>query len=74
MPFKGAKFRWLAANVVSETTGKRPCRPIGQEVKMSMFGFIGMTLEATDTLVAAVGIQGWDFLDEADTATPLSQS
>ncbi len=33
--------------------------------------FIGMTLEATDTLVAAVGIQGWDFLDEAETANAL---
>ena len=34
-------------------------------------GFIGMTLEATDTLVAAAGIQGWDFLDEAETANAL---
>ena len=30
-----------------------------------------MTLEATDTLVAAAGIQGWDFLDEAETANAL---
>ncbi|MCJ7779426.1 MAG: 5'-nucleotidase C-terminal domain-containing protein, partial [Acidimicrobiia bacterium] len=31
----------------------------------------GMTLEATDTLVAAAGIKGWDFLDEAKTANAL---
>jgi 5'-nucleotidase len=30
-----------------------------------------MTLEATDTLVAAAGIQGWNFLDEAETANAL---
>jgi 5'-nucleotidase len=30
-----------------------------------------MTLEATDTLVAAAGIEGWDFLDEAETANAL---
>ena len=30
-----------------------------------------MTLEATDTLVAAEGIQGWSFLDEAETANRL---
>ncbi len=30
-----------------------------------------MTLEATDTLVAAAGIQGYDFLDEAETANAL---
>ena len=33
--------------------------------------FIGMTLEATDTLVAAAGIEGYDFLDEAETANAL---
>jgi 5'-nucleotidase len=30
-----------------------------------------MTLEATDTLVAAAGIEGYDFLDEAETANAL---
>ena len=34
-------------------------------------GFIGMTLEATDTLVAAAGIQGVSFKDEAQTANAL---
>ena len=71
-PFKGAKFKWLAANVVNETTGKTALPPYWiKNVKGVKVGFIGMTLEATDTLVAAAGIQGWDFLDEADTANAL---
>ena len=71
-PYPGADFQWLAANVVNETTGETPLPPYWIErfnnVKV---GFIGMTLEATDTLVAAAGIEGWDFLDEADTANAL---
>ena len=34
-------------------------------------GFIGMTLEGTDALVAQAGIKGWDFLDEVKTANKL---
>ena len=30
-----------------------------------------MTLEATDTLVAAAGIKGWEFKDEVATANAL---
>ena len=71
-PYPGADFQWLAANVVNETTGETPLPPYSIErfnnVKVA---FIGMTLEATDTLVAAAGIQGWDFLDEAETANAL---
>ena len=69
--FDGAYFQWLAANVVDDA-GDTPLPPYWVErfnnVKV---GFIGMTLEATDTLVAAAGIQGWDFLDEAETANAL---
>jgi len=69
--FDGAYFQWLAANVVDDA-GDTPLPPYWIErfnnVKV---GFIGMTLEATDTLVAAAGIQGWDFLDEAETANAL---
>jgi 5'-nucleotidase len=71
-PYAGADFQWLAANVVNETTGETPLPPYWIErVNNVKVGFIGMTLEATDTLVAAAGIQGWDFLDEADTANAL---
>jgi len=71
-PYAGANFKWLAANVVNETTGETPLPPYWiKRFESINIGFIGMTLEATDTLVAAVGIQGWDFLDEAETANAL---
>jgi 5'-nucleotidase len=70
-PYPGADFQWLAANVVNDD-GDTPLPPYWIErVKNVKVGFIGMTLEATDTLVAAAGIQGWDFLDEAETANAL---
>jgi len=70
-PYPGADFRWLAANVVDED-GETPLPPYWVKKMGSVkVGFIGMTLEATDTLVAAAGIQGWDFLDEAETANAL---
>ena len=71
-PYGGANFKWLAANVVNETTGKTPLPPYWiKKFDGVKIGFIGMTLEATDTLVAAKGIVGWDFLDEAETANKL---
>lgn len=71
-PYAGANFQWLAANVVNEGTGETPLPPYWiEKIESVKVGFIGMTLEATDSLVAAVGIQGWDFLDEAETANAL---
>jgi len=71
-PYAGADFPWLAANVVNEETGETPLPPYWiKKIESVNVAFIGMTLEATDTLVAAAGIQGWDFLDEAETANAL---
>jgi 5'-nucleotidase len=71
-PYEGADFQWLAANVVNEYTGETPLPPYWiKKIESVNVGFIGMTLEATDTLVAASGIEGWDFLDEAQTANAL---
>ncbi|MDH5422957.1 MAG: bifunctional metallophosphatase/5'-nucleotidase [Acidimicrobiia bacterium] len=71
MPFAGANFQWLAANTV-DVDGNTPLPPYWiKQFESVKIGFIGMTLEATDTLVAAAGIQGWDFLDEAETANAL---
>jgi hypothetical protein len=71
MPYTGAEFLWLAANVVNDA-GETPLPPYWIErVKGVNVGFIGMTLEATDTLVAAAGIQGWYFLDEVEVANLL---
>lgn len=69
--FAGADFKWLAANV-KNARGRTPLPPYWvkkfQGVKV---GFIGMTLEGTDALVAQAGIQGWDFKDEVQTANSL---
>jgi 5'-nucleotidase len=71
-PYPGADFQWLSANVVDESTGKTPLPPYWiKKVDGIKVGFIGMTLEATDTLVAAAGIKGYDFKDEAETANAL---
>jgi 5'-nucleotidase len=70
-PYAGADFQWLAANV-QNAAGETPLPPYWiTRIESIKVGFIGMTLEATDTLVAAAGIQGWDFLDEAETANEL---
>lgn len=72
-PYAGADFKWLAANVVSEADGATTPLP-GYWIKKIedvKVGFIGMTLEGTDAIVAAAGIEGWDFLDEAETANSL---
>jgi 5'-nucleotidase len=71
-PYAGADFPWLAANVVNEATGDTVLPPYWiTQVENVKVGFIGMTLEATPTLVAQAGIVGWDFLDEAETANAL---
>jgi 5'-nucleotidase len=71
-PYAGADFNWLSANVINEASGETPLPPYQIERFNNVsVAFIGMTLEATDTLVAADGIQGWDFLDEAETANAL---
>lgn len=71
-PYAGADFPWLAANVQSETTGETVLPPYWVErVQNIKVGFIGMTLEGTPALVAKSGIQGWTFLDEAETANAL---
>ena len=60
-PYTGAKFQWLAANVV-DVNGRTPLPPYWiKRFNNVDVAFIGMTLEATDTLVAAAGIKGWEF-------------
>jgi 5'-nucleotidase len=66
--FAGADFPFLAANVVREATGKPLFRPfVIRRFKGIKVGFIGLTLEGTPSIVSAAGIQGLQFLDEAET-------
>ena len=67
--YPGADFQWLAANVVRTSTGRTilPATAV-RSVRGVKVGYIGMTLEATPTLVAQAGIRGIEFRDEVETA------
>lgn len=70
-PFGGARFRYLAANVVQgDGTTIFPPYAIRQ-VGPVKIGFIGMTLKNTDHLVTPSSVRGLSFRDEADTANAL---
>lgn len=65
--FEGARFTYLAANVIDKVTG----RPIFPAYGIKRFegvpvGFIGLTLRNTGQIVDPVGVAGVDFGDEAD--------
>jgi 5'-nucleotidase len=71
--FAGAKFDFLAANVVYKKNNK----PIFKPYKIHNFGhgvkvaFVGMTLEGTPLIVSPGGISTVNFLDEAETVNKL---
>jgi 5'-nucleotidase len=74
-PFGGARFRYLAANVVQAdgstifpaTALKRFDTPAGPIT----LGFVGMTLKGTGSIVTPSGVKGLTFTDEAATANAL---
>lgn len=72
VPFEGAKFQFLAANVIDTASRKPLLAPyaIKQFGKVRM-AVIGMTLKDTPTLVSAAGIAGLEFADEAATVNAL---
>ena len=81
-PYAGADFQYLAANVVLKNraaAGSSKGRDHAKErtllpataikkVDGVKVGFIGMTLEATPTLVNPTGVSTVDFKDEVETA------
>ncbi len=83
-PFGGAKFSFLAANVVWAESGK-PIFPAVRTIAIKdrvqtktgftqivkKIAFIGMTLEGTPSIVTPSGVAGVRFLDEADTVNAL---
>ena len=78
VPFEGAKFQWLSANVIRSSTGRtllpaygiKEFRPRGPAVGAKV-AFIGMTLRATPTIVTPTGVAGLEFRDEAATVNAL---
>ena len=74
-PFGGAKFRYLAANVVqADGTTVFPATGIKRFQTAAVpitLGFIGMTLKGTANFVTPSGVKGLTFADEAATANAL---
>ncbi len=72
-PFPGARFRFLAANVLDAGTGKTllPGYVIKQFAGGVRVAFIGMTLKDTPSIVTPTGVAGLTFADEADTVNAL---
>jgi 5'-nucleotidase len=75
--FSGASFKYLAANVVDNSTGKTLFQPyaikqfdLGNGQKVSI-GFIGLVLKETPSLVTASGVANLTFNDEAAAANAL---
>lgn len=72
VPFEGARFQWLAANVVVAATGKTLLPAYGvKEYEGVKVAFIGMTLKDTPGIVMPTGVAGLDFQDEAATVNAL---
>lgn len=76
VPFEGAQFEFLAANVVQRKDAQTIFPPYGIKTfdaagrKLRM-AFIGMTLEETPQIVSPSGIKGLRFMDEAQTVNAL---
>ncbi|MER3556385.1 MAG: bifunctional metallophosphatase/5'-nucleotidase [Meiothermus sp.] len=70
--YEGAKFQYLAANVIVKDTGKTafPAYVI-KEVGGVKIAFIGLVLKETPTIVLPSGVAGLEFTDEAEAANKL---
>jgi 5'-nucleotidase len=72
VPFEGAKFKWLSANVVATSTGKTLLAPYGTKTFNGVpVAFVGMTLKGTPSIVTPTGVAGLQFNDEADAVNAL---
>lgn len=72
VPFEGARFNFLAANVYDSASKNTLFVPYA----IKTFGkvrvaFIGMTLKDTPTIVSPSGVAGLEFADEAATVNAL---
>lgn len=72
VPFEGADFRLLSANVFVARTGRTLFPAYGiKKFKGVPVAFIGMTLKETPTIVTPSGVKGLQFRDEAETVNQL---
>jgi 5'-nucleotidase len=71
-PYQGAKFHYLAASTIDESTGKTLFPPYEiREFEGIPVAFIGLTLKGTSTIISPVSAAGLAFADEADTVNAL---
>lgn len=72
MPFAGARFRFLAANVM-ETRASTTIFPRYdiREYEGVRVAVVGMTLQNTPSVVPAAGVAGLDFADEVATVNAM---
>lgn len=65
--YKGARFPYVIANVVDETTNKTIFPPyVIKRVRGQKIAFIGAVLKDTPSIVTPSGVKGLKFLDEAE--------
>jgi len=70
--FDGARFKWLSANVIDNSTGKTLLPAFGYKTFNGVkVAFIGMTFQGTPGVVTPTGVAGLTFNDEADTVNAL---
>ena len=66
-PYRGARFPYVSANVVDDTTGMPLIQPlVVKQTHGVPIAFIGAVLKQTPTIVTPTGVAGLRFLDEAD--------
>jgi 5'-nucleotidase len=71
-PFEGARFTYLAANVLDSQGAPLFSGTTLRDFGGVRIGFIGLTLKETGILVSPAGTRGYRFADEADTANALA--
>jgi 5'-nucleotidase len=72
VPFEGARFAFLAANVQDTASKKTLFAPYAiKNFGKVRVAFIGMTLKETPTIVSPSGVAGLEFIDEAATVNAL---
>ena len=70
-PFAGARFQYLAANVVRTDGSTLFPATAMRQIGPIRIGFIGETLQGTGSIVTPSGVAGLRFADEAATANAL---
>lgn len=71
-PFRGAQFKYLAANTVNISTGKTFFPPYFiKRFQGIPVAFIGITLEGAPGIIVPSSIAGLEFRNEADTVNRL---